>query len=121
MTGKKSSDVIEVKIDALHEDLRIHVGNEDKQFMNLDNKLEKLDDRLDDAVVLLGKQQVILDEHVKRTNALEEKHDREVTPLTIQSGQIKIIIKIGLALIAAGGLSGAGLGIVKLVEILFAG
>ena len=39
----------------------------------IDQKIDKLDDRLDEQGKTLIKQQAILDEHVKRTNLLEDK------------------------------------------------
>lgn len=40
--------------------------------MTTDEKLDKLDDRLNSIDVTLAKQSVILDEHVKRSTMLEE-------------------------------------------------
>jgi predicted oxidoreductase len=43
----------------------------------IDGKLDKLDDRMDGMSTTLVKQQDILDEHVKRSNLLEQKIDLE--------------------------------------------
>ena len=65
-------------------------GLEDTLIVNalnrIDGKLDKLDDRLDGQGNILAKQQVSLDEHVKRTNLLEAKLEED-----------KKLIKEGLA------------------------
>jgi hypothetical protein len=48
-----------------------------ESLSRIDGKLDKLDDRLDEQGKTLAKQQVVLEEHVKRSNLLEAKIDLE--------------------------------------------
>ena len=48
-----------------------------KNLDKLEGKLDKLDDRIDGISVTLAKQQVSLDEHIRRTDVLE-KHVKDV-------------------------------------------
>ncbi len=121
---------VETKLDMFKEHF-------DRRISSVDEKLVKLDSRSDAIDVTLVKQQVILDEHVRRTNLLEQKLDRDVdalnkkidtetkvietsiTPLQAQDVKTKMIVKFllaGVAALAAGG--GAGLGLQKLFEFL---
>ena len=54
----------------------------------MDGKLDKLDDRMDGMTIVLTKQQGSLDEHVRRTNLLEEKleADKETLRKSISEG-----------------------------------
>lgn len=54
-------------------DLKSHI---DSRFGELNEKFTSLDVRMADANVTLKNQQYILDEHVRRTNLLEEKLER---------------------------------------------
>jgi len=62
-------------------------------------KLDTLDGRVDNIDVTMAKQSVILDEHVRRTNILEE----ELRPIKKHVGMVNAIVKI---LIGVGGLVG---------------
>lgn len=125
-------DLIDQKLDLFKEHFDNHLGNVNKT-------LERMDGRLDNLDVTAGKQQTILDEHVKRTNLLEGKLEEErkaiaeklaaerkqtaeeLEPLKTQSTQVKLLIKVGAAIAAAGGLGGAGFGIKQLVAAIFGG
>lgn len=122
--------LIDQKLDLFKEHFDTHMGTVGKT-------LEKVDGRLDTIDVTLGKQQTVLEEHVKRTNLLEEARDldrkdiaeklvaerkivtEELEPLKVQSTQVKLLMKIGLAIVAAGGLGGAGFGIKQLIMAVF--
>ena len=105
----------------LEQKLDIFKDHFDGHMENVGKTLERMDDRLDKVDVTLGKQQVTLEDHVKRTNLLEDKLAREIEPLKVQSAQVKLLMKIGAAVIAAGGLGGAGFGIKQLIVAIFGG
>ena len=91
----------------------------------IDSKLDKLDDRLDEQGKTLVKQQAILDEHVKRTNLLEDKiasdvkQVKEALPDAVQA-QIKLARNKFLiqALKIAGIVVGTGAGGMGLKEVI---
>jgi len=112
-------DLIDQKLDLFKEHFDNRMGMVGKT-------LERMDERLDRVDVTMGKQQGILEEHVRRTNLLEEKIDDErksieekVEPFKTQHVQVKLLMKIGVAIIAAGGLGGAGFGIKQLISAIF--
>lgn len=127
-----SFELLEQKLDLFKDHFDGHMGTVGKT-------LERMDDRLDRVDVTLGKQQTTLDEHVKRTNLLEDKLEQErkdiadklaaerkqtaeeLEPLKVQSTQVKLLIKVGAAIAAAGGLGGAGFGIKQLIAAIFGG
>jgi hypothetical protein len=63
--------------------------------------------------ITLVKQQGILDEHVKRTNLLEDK----IKPFEIRETQVKLLLKIGAGLLALGA---GGIGVKELISLIFA-
>lgn len=74
----------------------------DPHFNRLEEKLDKLDSKLDEIVVVQTKQQVILEDHIARTYQVEEA----LKPLKAQQNQllgaVKLISFLGiLASIAA--------------------
>lgn len=112
-------DLIDQKLDLFKEHFDHHMSSQGKT-------LERMDTRLDSVDVTIGKQQTVLEEHVKRTNALEDKiiihqkeTDEKIEPLKAQHVQVKLLMKIGVAIIAAGGLGGAGFGIKQLIAVIF--
>jgi len=121
MPVKKSNEVLEVKIDSLSDLLRDHINNEDNSLNRLSDKIDKLDVRLDSMDVTLGKQQVSLDEHVKRTNLLEEK----VVPIESQGKQLKLLVTVvkwaAIVAVAGTGVVGGALSIEKLISLLIGG
>lgn len=68
-----------------------------------DQKLDKIIDRMNNIDVTLGKQSVILEEHVKRTNLLEKKLEPIEKHVIMIQGVIKFI---GLIAIFAGIIEG---------------
>lgn len=91
----------------------------------MDGKLDKLDDRMDGMAGTLIKQQASLDEHVKRSNLLEEKIELETKKITEAlprevEAQIKLArnkflinaLKVGGVV---AGLGGGGFGIKQLI------
>jgi hypothetical protein len=118
--GKGDGDAmsrVEAKLDLFKEHF-------DHHMTSVNVKLDKCDERLDKVDITLAKQQVILDEHVKRTNLLEEKVDADrketaaaLEPLKVQGSQIKLMLKIGGAILGAGA---GGFGIKELIAF-FAG
>ncbi len=63
------------------------------------DKLDEMDKRLDNIDVTLAKQHVSLEEHIKRTNLLEEKLD----PVEKHVHGVNVILKLfgGIALLLA--------------------
>lgn len=107
-------DRVEMKLDLFKDHF-------DDHMRTVGDKLEKMDNRLDNVDVTMVKQQVVLDEHVRRTNLLEEKTEaakkeleEKIEPLKNQSSQIKLFLKIGAALLGAGG---AGFGVKELLGL----
>lgn len=107
-------------------------GLEDTLIVNalsrIDGKLDKLDDRLDDQGNILVKQQAILDEHVRRTNLLEEKIEenkkatreglaREAADAVRLERNRLIVLGLKIGGLVAG-LGGGGLGLSKLLPAL---
>jgi len=73
--------------------------DDEKRFDKIDIKLNKIDDSLSSIDVTLAKQQVILDEHVKRTSQLEDRME----PLeTFHSGLRGIVATLKVLAIVAG-------------------
>lgn len=62
-----------------------------KKFERIFDKLESIDKRLDSVDVTLGKQSIILDEHVKRTNLLEKKMEPIEKHVVIVGGLMKYV------------------------------
>lgn len=60
-------------------------------FKRLDEKLDKVVERIGNIDVTLGKQSVILDEHVKRTNLLEAKIEPIEKHVIMVNGVLKLI------------------------------
>lgn len=124
--GKGSGDDalgrVEQKLDLFKEHF-------DSHMTSVNVKLDKCDERLDKVDVTLGKQQVILDEHVRRTNLIEEKIDADkkdvdakLEPIKNHVSQVKLFMKIaGYVLGGGAALGGAGMGIKELIGIFFGG
>jgi len=81
----------------------------DGRFDSLEVKLDKLDSKLDDIVVLQAKQQVILDDHIARTAQIEDA----LLPLKAQQNQI---IGAGKLIGLLGTITAIIFAIVKMVE-----
>lgn len=117
----ESSERVIDKLDMLKDHIDEHLGEVKTRLNTMDGRLNNLD-------VTSGKQQVILDEHVKRTNLLESKMEddkkalkEELKPLHTQATQIKLAVKIAGAFIAAGGLGGGGFFIRHFFAAFFGG
>lgn len=89
----------------------------------IDSKLDRIDSRLDDQGKTLALQNASLDEHVRRTNMLEEKIDKDVPEkvkeeIRVQRNKLLFnTFKIGGAV---AGLGGGGLGIHHAIKALWA-
>ena len=138
---------IESKIDMLTELMRDSHRDTKSALEKLDAKVEKIDSRVDNLDVTVGKQAVTLqsqqrslDEHIRRTNILEDKVESEVSkvfrkidhheaemskkiaPLKTTDTKIKVILKIvGVVLGSGAAAGGAGLGLSKLIAVIFGG
>lgn len=61
----------------------------------IESKIDKIADHISSIDVTLAKQQVILDEHVKRTNLLEKKLEPVERHVTVINGLMKLIAALG--------------------------
>lgn len=61
----------------------------------IEDKIDKIIEKVNTIDVTLAKQQVTLDEHVRRTNLLEEKMEPVEKHVTIVNGCLKIIAALG--------------------------
>lgn len=94
----------------------------DSHMMNVNKKIDNVEDRFGKVEITLVKQQSILDEHVRRTNILEDKVDSEkkilqdsLEPIKAQGAQMSILIKILAGILGAGG---AGFGIKEILSLI---
>lgn len=83
-------------------------------------KLDKIDERVDRIDVTMAKQEVVLEEHVRRTNILQdrvEKHEAKIEedlkPIKKHVVMVNAIVKI---LVAVAGLAGLALTLKQLLE-----
>lgn len=124
MPAKKdnSIDRVELKLDLFKEHF-------DKHMESVAAHLGKVDDRLDRIDTTAATNTAVLEEHVRRTNLLEEKIELDkkdiegkLEPIKAHVNQVKIFMKIA-GLVVGGGsiLGGAGVGIKKLIEAIFGG
>lgn len=69
-----------------------------KEILNrIEQKVEKLDDRLDSVDKTLVKQEANLAEHMRRTEILEQQHmhiESELEPVKNHVNQVKGVIKL---------------------------
>ena len=71
----------------------------DDKLLRIENKIDKLDQRLDNIDLTLARQNVSLEDHIKRTNMLEE----EIKPIKALTYQIIGVGKfIGLLSLLCG-------------------
>lgn len=75
----------------------------------MDKRLDRLEDKIDSMIshqsrmeTLLGKQAVILEEHVRRTNLLEEK----IKPLEKHVVVVNALVKAVIVIASIGGVHG---------------
>jgi len=101
----------------------------DSHLSDVKGTLNRMDERLDKIDVTSAAQGATLEEHVRRTNLLEEKIEvdkkiveSKLEPIQAHVTQVKIFMKIA-GLVLGGGtlLGGAGVGIKKLIDALFGG
>lgn len=72
---------------------------EDKSFKRLEDKLDKLDERLDNIDKTMIRNTVSLEDHIRRTEILEEKID----PIEKQISQVQGALKFtGIVALIAG-------------------
>lgn len=94
----------------------------------IDGKLDKLDDRMDNQGNILSKQQVSLDEHVKRTNLLEQKLEEDKKLIkeglarealdAVRAERNRILV-LGLKIAGVvAGLGGGGFGLKQLFNVV---
>lgn len=115
---KNNSSALEVKFDMFQKHLENHLERVDKSLVKVDHKVDELDKRLDRIENNGIKNTVVLEEHVRRTNLLEEslkKESERITPLETQSATFKMILKI---LVATGAVGGTSIGVGKLISLL---
>lgn len=94
----------------------------------MDGKLDKLDDRLDGVDKTLIEQKGILDEHVRRTDLLEQKLEADVRSVRdalpkdiedqIRLQRNKFLINAAKVLGVVAGLGGGGLGLKELIGLI---
>jgi predicted metallo-beta-lactamase superfamily hydrolase len=65
---------------------------------DIDQKLDKIIDSISEINVTLGKQSVILDEHIRRTNILEEKIEPVEKHVHRVEGAFKLFSLMGVLL-----------------------
>lgn len=65
----------------------------------LEDKIDKIIQQQGEMNVTLGKQSVILEEHVKRTNLLEKKLEPVEKHVAIMQGAFKVISWVGLGIL----------------------
>lgn len=99
------------KIDAVKEMFDARERHRDEEQLNkIESKLDKMDDKLNVIDVMVARQQVILEEHVKRTNMLEDV----VKTVNEQYAFMKVLLKVIAACAAAGA---GGLGIKEVLSL----
>jgi len=119
-------DVLSDKMDAqatsyarLDEKLAGHLSSEEKTSKRLEDKLEDVGEHLLGIKEILGKQQSSIDEHIRRTNLLEDV----VKPLVEQKQQFEGFLKFAKVAVKIGGLiavlGAGGFGLKELVALLF--
>jgi archaellum component FlaC len=81
----------------------------DDRLDRIEDKLDRINDKIANIDVTLAKQSVILDEHIKRSNMLEEK----MKPVEKHVAIINTIFKILGGTSLAGGLGHAIMKILK--------
>lgn len=84
-------------------------------FKRFDEKLDKILDKIGSIDVTLGKQQVSLDEHIRRTELLEKAVEPMEHKWLITEGILKFSLKIGAGIVA---LVGIAEGIATVMEYL---
>lgn len=75
----------------------------EKRFDKIDATLEKLDSRLDNVDVTLAKQHVSLEEHMRRSDLLEEKMKPVEAHVAMVNGVFKFL---GIASLIVGLIAG---------------
>lgn len=90
-----------------------------EQFTIINNKLDKLDSRIDNVDITLAKQSILLDEHIKRTGIAEENIGMlraDLKPVEAHVSMVQGAIK----LIAFGAvIIGAAAGIVRIISAIY--
>ena len=106
---------VEAKLDLLKEHF-------DSHMMKVNNRIENLDDRFDGFEKTFVKQQAILDEHVRRTNLLEERSNEDrksleqtLSPIKEKTAEFSLLLRIILALLGA---TGTGFGIKEILSLI---
>lgn len=69
---------------------------DDRRHLKLEDKLDKISDHISDINITLAKQSVILEEHVKRTNLLEEKIKPIERHVVMANGALKLIAALSM-------------------------
>lgn len=67
-----------------------------KDDSRLEDKIDKMTDKIINIDVTLAKQSVILEEHVKRTNLLEEKMEPIEKHVHMVNGVSKFLVLVGV-------------------------
>jgi len=114
----------------LDERLTAHIGHNEKTDGRIETQLDAINEHLFGIKQILGAQQSSIDEHIRRTNLLEEKIEgetkqikSELKPILDQGQQFQGFLKFGKAALKVGGLiaalSAGGFGIKELVGFIF--
>lgn len=109
-TKKITNEVLEAKLDFIKENIESHANEEMRQFKSMWDILEKVDNRIDNIDITLMKQNIVLDDHIRRTEILEN----EIKPIKTHIDMFKLILKIAGVLLATGA---GGFGIKELFAI----
>src|SRR5574343_284149 len=130
-------DVLSDKVDAhgaaygrLDERLTSHIVHNEKTDDRLEHQLNVVNEHLFGIKEILGRQQSSIDEHIRRTNLLEEKIEGETSkikselkPILDQNQQFQGLWKFSKVALRMGGLleaiSAGGFGIKELVGFIF--
>ncbi len=107
----------DAKIDLLQKAFDDHTQTENVFYERLEKKLDRMDSRLDSIDVTLGKQQTVLDDHIKRTEILESKVEQDAS----HAKQLSFTLKLLKWATIAAVLTASGLGVRELVLKLLGG
>lgn len=127
--GSANDERLELKLDFIKEQLEEHTKNISGRLDKVDVSFGKMDDRLDKIDTVSSSNTAILEEHMRRTDLLEKRIeqarrelDDKLAPVQAHVNQMKVFLKIaGLVVGGTTALGGAGMGVKKLIEIIFGG
>jgi hypothetical protein len=115
---RKSSPQAEL-LGKIEQRLESHTEAEDRRNTKVDAILDKVDAHLGSIDVTLTKQHASLEEHMRRSDALEKLVSPAVKAHAQLEGFLKYAGPVGKLLLAFGLATGGTAGLVKLLEVLF--